>query len=64
MVGPARYFPGGKGISCGDKIAEYPVGAASHTTEVWFKAEKPNGTQPWIMFPGTPKAHIMFTPSM
>ena len=27
-------------------------------------AEKPNGTQPWIMFPGTPKAHIMFTPVM
>jgi hypothetical protein len=27
-------------------------------------AEKPTGTQPWIMFPGTPKAHIMFTPSM
>jgi hypothetical protein len=27
-------------------------------------AEKPNGTQPWIMFPGTPKAHIMFTPAM
>jgi hypothetical protein len=27
-------------------------------------AEKPSGTQPWIMFPGTPKAHIMFTPAM
>lgn len=27
-------------------------------------AEKPSGTLPWIMFPGTPKAHIMFTPSM
>ena len=27
-------------------------------------AEKPSGTQPWIMFPGTPKAHIMFTPVM
>lgn len=27
-------------------------------------AEKPSGTLPWIMFPGTPKAHIMFTPAM
>lgn len=26
--------------------------------------ERPVGTQPWIMFPGTPKAHIMFTPGM
>jgi hypothetical protein len=26
--------------------------------------ERPRGTQPWIMFPGTPKAHIMFTPGM
>lgn len=27
-------------------------------------AEKPTGTLPWIMWPGTPKAHIMFTPTM
>lgn len=27
-------------------------------------AERPKGTEPWIMFPGTPKAHIMFTPDM
>ncbi len=26
--------------------------------------EKPKGNDPWLMFPGTPKAHIMFTPSM
>ncbi|MGQ0765234.1 MAG: hypothetical protein ACT4OZ_06170 [Gemmatimonadota bacterium] len=26
--------------------------------------ERPLGSQPWIMFPGTPKAHIMFTPTM
>ncbi|HEV8613783.1 MAG TPA: hypothetical protein VGQ73_09730 [Gemmatimonadales bacterium] len=25
---------------------------------------KPSTTAPWIMFPGTPKAHIMFTPKM
>jgi hypothetical protein len=26
--------------------------------------EKPHGSDPWIMFPGTPKAHIMFTVGM
>jgi hypothetical protein len=25
---------------------------------------KPSGAMPWIMNPGTPKAHIMFTPGM
>jgi hypothetical protein len=27
-------------------------------------SEKPQPGAPWIMFPGTPKAHIMFTPRM
>lgn len=27
-------------------------------------SEKPQQDAPWIMFPGTPKAHIMFTPRM
>lgn len=27
-------------------------------------SEKPSRADPWIMFPGTPKAHIMFTGSM
>ncbi len=44
IVGQARRFPGQKGISSGDKIAGYPVGATSHTTEAWFRPEKPNGT--------------------
>jgi hypothetical protein len=26
--------------------------------------ERPRGNDPWVMFPGTPKAHIMFTPDM
>jgi Concanavalin A-like lectin/glucanases superfamily/Domain of unknown function (DUF2341) len=43
MIGPARHFPGQKGVSGGNKIEGYPVGAASHTTEAWFRAEKPNG---------------------
>lgn len=27
-------------------------------------SDKPQDSAPWIMFPGTPKAHIMFTPRM
>ena len=27
-------------------------------------SERPFGKAPWVMFPGTPKAHIMFTPGM
>lgn len=42
VIGPARHFPGRKGVSGGDKIEGYPVGAESHTTEVWFRAAKPN----------------------
>ncbi len=34
------------------------------TAETTGLSTKPNGNQPWIMFPGTPKAHIMFTPGM
>ncbi|MBX3147781.1 MAG: hypothetical protein KF785_13525 [Gemmatimonadales bacterium] len=26
--------------------------------------ERPHGNEPWLMSPGTPKAHIMFTPTM
>jgi hypothetical protein len=44
VVGSARHFPGRKGVSGGDKVVGYPVGAASHTTEAWFRPEKPNTT--------------------
>ncbi len=26
--------------------------------------ERPHGSEPWLMSPGTPKAHIMFAPTM
>ena len=39
-----RHFAGKKGIFCGDKIPNYPSGASSHSTEAWFRAEKPNAT--------------------
>lgn len=44
VVGAARHFPGQKGIFCGDKIPNYPTGSDSHSTEVWFRADKPNAT--------------------
>ncbi|MFO0804707.1 MAG: DUF2341 domain-containing protein [Gemmataceae bacterium] len=44
VIGTARRFPGQKGVFGGDKIPNYPTGADSHSTEVWFRAEKPNGT--------------------
>ncbi|MCE9561393.1 MAG: DUF2341 domain-containing protein [Planctomycetes bacterium] len=44
IIGVGRHFAGKQGIFCGDKIATYPSGAASHSTEAWFRAEKPNAT--------------------
>lgn len=42
----------------------YVVYVPYATAESTGLSTKPFGNQPWIMFPGTPKAHIMFTPSM
>lgn len=44
IIGRGRHFAGKKGIFCGDKIANYPSAAAPHSTEAWFRAEKPNAT--------------------
>lgn len=44
VVGKSRHFPGGKGVHGGDKITSYPLGASPHTSEAWFRAEKPNVT--------------------
>ena len=42
IIGQARHFSGKKGIFGGDKIANFPTGSSPHTTEAWFRAEKPN----------------------
>ena len=34
------------------------------TTATTGLSDKPQENAPWIMFPGTPKAHIMFVPKM
>jgi len=44
MVGRARHFPGRAGIFGGDKIPGYPTGSGPHSTEAWFRPEKPNST--------------------
>ncbi|NQT40059.1 MAG: DUF2341 domain-containing protein, partial [Planctomycetes bacterium] len=44
MIGQSRRFDVGKGINCGETITAYPVGSSPHSTEAWFKAEKPNAT--------------------
>ena len=44
MIGLARHFSGGKGMSAGEDISSYPAGASPHSTEVWFRPERPNTT--------------------
>ncbi len=44
VIGLARHFADRKGVFCGDKIETLPTGSSSHSTEVWFRPEKPNST--------------------
>ena len=44
MIGKSRHFDAGKGIDCGEKITTYPSRSGPHTSEAWFRAEKPNAT--------------------
>ncbi len=44
IIGRCRHFAGRQGVFCGDKIANYPSGASSHSTEAWFRTETPNAT--------------------
>jgi hypothetical protein len=44
MIGESRHFDVGKGINCGEKTATYPSGSSPHSSEAWFRAEKPNAT--------------------
>lgn len=48
--------PGAKGL--------YVVYIPYATTASTGLSDKPQDGGPWIMFPGTPKAHIMFVPKM
>lgn len=44
IAGGARRFPGNQGIYGGDRIGHFPTGSEESTTQVWMRAEKPNGT--------------------
>jgi hypothetical protein len=44
IIGSSRRLDVGKGINCGEKITGFPTGSSPHSSEVWFKAEKPNAT--------------------
>jgi len=44
IIGKSRRFDAGKGINCGEKISTYPSGSSPHSSEAWFRAEKPNAT--------------------
>ncbi len=44
MIGAGRRFADGKGVFCGDKITSFPTGSSSHSSEAWFRADKPNGS--------------------
>jgi hypothetical protein len=44
VIGSARRFDGKARIECGDKIANYPKDDSPSSTEVWFRAERANGT--------------------
>jgi len=42
MIGPARHFPGQKGVFCGEDITTFPTGSAPHSSSVWFRGDKQN----------------------
>ncbi len=44
VIGKARHFAGKQGVFGGDKIANYPSADSAHSTEAWFRAERPNAT--------------------
>jgi len=43
VIGGARYFPGKRGVFCGDDIQVLPLGGASHSTQTWFRSDGSNG---------------------
>lgn len=44
VIGAARRFADQMGVFCGDVIPNYPTAASTHSTEVWFRPERPNVT--------------------
>jgi len=44
IIGQGRHLAGGQGIFGGNKIPNYPAGSAPHSSEAWFRADRPNTT--------------------
>ncbi len=44
VIGAARHFADRKGVFCGEMIPNYPTGSDPHSTEAWFRPERPNTT--------------------
>jgi hypothetical protein len=63
LTGPATSFDTTTGVVTGARalFVIYMPDATGKTTGL---SEKPLENAPWIMFPGTPKAHVMFVPKM
>ena len=63
LTGPAGAYDTTTGKAVGARALSviYIAGATSTSTGL---AAKPMEGAPWIMFPGTPKAHIMLVPKM
>jgi len=63
LTGPLTSFDTATGAVTGARalFVIYIPGATGKSTGL---SEKPAEGTPWIMFPGTPKAHVMFVPRM
>jgi hypothetical protein len=63
LTGPLTSYDTTTGVVTGARalFVIYVPGATGKSTGL---SEKPAEGTPWIMFPGTPKAHVMFVPRM
>ncbi len=63
LTGPLTAFDSTTGTTTGARslFVIYVPGATGASTGL---SEKPAEGTPWIMYPGTPKAHVMFVPKM
>ena len=63
LTGPAGSFNPATGTTTGAR-ALFVVYMPGATTAATGLSAKPAEGTPWIMYPGTPKAHIIFVPKM
>jgi hypothetical protein len=63
LTGPPGSFDAVKGTAAGARplFVLYVPNATGASLGI---SEKPSENSPWVMSPGTPRAHIMFVPKM